>query len=94
MNYDTATIAEIIYDYAVVRGDLSEPYARDQLVSIIKKRHDADLAEATAIVRVDLRDLVSDWQANATGCEPGDPVGQTWNDAASGLFDVLQRARA
>lgn len=37
-HYDRMTIAEIVHDYAVVRGDLSEQYARDQLVSIIEAR--------------------------------------------------------
>lgn len=32
------SIAEIVHDYAVVRGDLSEQYARDQLVRIIEGR--------------------------------------------------------
>lgn len=36
--YDDMSIAEIVHDYVVVRGDLSEQYARDQLVSIIEKR--------------------------------------------------------
>lgn len=36
--HDGKSIAEIIYEYGAVRGDLSEQYARDQLVSIIEGR--------------------------------------------------------
>ena len=36
--YDGNTIRAIIHDFAVVRGDLSEQYARDQLVQIIQDR--------------------------------------------------------
>lgn len=39
--YDDMTIAEIIHDYAVIRGDLTEQYARDQLVKIINERIEA-----------------------------------------------------
>lgn len=38
--YDDKTIAEIVHDYAVIRGDLSEQYARDQLVHLIEQRID------------------------------------------------------
>lgn len=36
--YDGKTVAEIVHDFAVVRGDLGEQYARDQLVRIIEWR--------------------------------------------------------
>jgi hypothetical protein len=47
--YDSKTIAQVIYDFAVIRGDLSERYARDQLVRIIEDR----IAAARVPVRVD-----------------------------------------
>lgn len=36
--YKNMSIAEIIHDYVVIRGDLSEPYARNQLEAIIEQR--------------------------------------------------------
>lgn len=36
--YDGNTIRDIIHDFAVVRGDLSQQYARDQLAQIIEDR--------------------------------------------------------
>lgn len=45
--YDDKTIAEIVHDYAVIRGDLSEQYARDQLVTIIERRIAAALRTPT-----------------------------------------------
>lgn len=30
MPYDKRAVADVIYDYAVIRGDLTEQYARDQ----------------------------------------------------------------
>lgn len=42
--YDDMTIAEIVDD-VLVRGDLSEKYARDQLVRIIERR----IARATQV---------------------------------------------
>lgn len=38
--------AEIIHDYAVIRGDLSEQYARDQLVNLIWLREKQARADA------------------------------------------------
>lgn len=35
--YDHKSVAEVVHDFAVVRGDLSEQYARDQLVSWINR---------------------------------------------------------
>jgi hypothetical protein len=37
MPYDRKTVAEVVHDYAVVRGDPSEQYARDQLVLWIER---------------------------------------------------------
>lgn len=36
--YTDKTMADIIFDFAVVRGDLGEEYARDQLIEIIEDR--------------------------------------------------------
>lgn len=36
--YAGKSVAEIVHDYAVIRGDLTEQYARDQLVRIIEGR--------------------------------------------------------
>lgn len=41
--YDHKTPAEVVHDFAVVRGDLSEQYARDQLAEWIE-RHAAAAA--------------------------------------------------
>ena len=35
--YDSKTPAEVIHDYVMVRGDLSEQYARDQLAGWIER---------------------------------------------------------
>ena len=49
-DYSNMTIAEIIYDYAVVRGDLSEPYARRQLAAIIQDQI-SDLESEVALYK-------------------------------------------
>lgn len=36
--YDDKSVAEIVHEFAVVRGDLSEQYARDQLTAVIERR--------------------------------------------------------
>jgi hypothetical protein len=35
--YDSKTPAEVVHDFAVIRGDLSEQYARDQLANWIER---------------------------------------------------------
>lgn len=35
--YDRLTISQIVHDYVVTRGDLSEQYARDQLTRVIER---------------------------------------------------------
>ena len=36
--YDRRSVGEMVHDFAVVRGDLSEQYARDQLVKAIERK--------------------------------------------------------
>lgn len=84
-SYDNRTIAEIIYDYAIIRGDLSEPYARDQLAKIINDR----IENHAAGLHGRCRNLVSDWEANGNSRELGDPTASTWHQAARQLLDVL-----
>lgn len=77
--YDSLTIAEIIHDYAVVRGDLTEQYARDQLAQIIERR----LAEKDAEIER-LRESL----------ETQGDVSQKWqqraNEARAALADVTR----
>lgn len=51
--YQGKTMAEVIHDYAVIRGDLSEQYARDQLVRIIEER-EAPLIERVRVAEAAL----------------------------------------
>jgi hypothetical protein len=49
--YDSKTPAQVVHDYAVIRGDLSEQYARDQLSGWIERY--AQHAVATRLARVE-----------------------------------------
>lgn len=59
--YAGKSIAEIVHDYAVVRGDLVEQYARDQLIGILEDRQGraveafraAAIAELNAVTPAD-----------------------------------------
>lgn len=49
--YAHMSAAEIVHDYAITRGDLSEQYARDQLARIIECRARHLLVEAAQLIR-------------------------------------------
>lgn len=46
--YDNRALADIIHDFAVTRGDLSEPYAREQLARAALGSQEAVRAKAEA----------------------------------------------
>lgn len=70
--YDHKTPAEVVYDFAVIRGDLSEQYARDQLAGWIERLVTARVAEAVEQERAARLALVAKIEALADSwtCAP------------------------
>lgn len=63
--YDSKAPAEVVHDYAVIRGDLSEQYARDQLAEWIE-RYAAHSAAAALTEAADEVHRESRWSLEMT----------------------------
>lgn len=94
--YDSKTPAEVVHDYAVVRGDLCDQYARDQLADWIKrygreKAREALEAAADALFTINnpppmkrWRDYL--WYASPTQALEGERFAQWLRSRARRLY--------
>lgn len=69
--YDTKTPAEVVHDYAVVRGDLSAQYARDQLAGWIERY----AVQRSTVTRAAIVDKIEEMALAILSDPEGDPAG-------------------
>jgi hypothetical protein len=91
--YARKTFAEVVDDYVLVRGDLTERYAREQLVREHEARVQAARDEERARVLGDL-DEGEKYAICKAAFEVYGPLGYTVGNHSSGLTDTGERVLA
>lgn len=79
-------IEEVIYDYAVTRGDLTEQYARDQLARVFHTREAAAEQRGRDAVLADVEALKDEWARAADDLAPDDDWGDSVEDTLRADF--------